>query len=237
MLDHDSHAEFLRGYFKKNRYQSITTMDFVSLFKETFPAVAEKIDFEEWLHGVGPCPALAPVDTSLIEAASVLAKDWLTVLTGVKDLPDEEAKVEVEKKLQVSPNKFKEWDPKQKLCFLSELRVGIDSAKSKGDEVVWDERSAGFLQQLYEMDSNRNSEIRFAWCRLALSAGYSGIFENVKEFVSTQGRMKFVRPLFSDLHKAYPKGSLAADLFAEVKGSYHSIALKLIERDLAQERK
>lgn len=227
----------MREYFKKNRYQSITTMDFVTLFKQKFPTVAEKIDFEKWLYGVGPCPSLAPVDTSLVQEAGSLAKNWLAILYEVQGLSYEEAKGEVRAKLEVPPARFKEWDPKQKLCFLSELRTGIDSAKSRRDNFVWNERCASLLHELFDMDTNRNSEIRFAWYRLALLAGYSEILDNVKDFVATQGRMKFVRPLFKDLHKVYPKGSYAEELFAEVKTSYHSIALKMIERDLQQERK
>lgn len=209
-------------------------MDFIHLFKEKFPKVGDKIDFDTWLHGVGQCPDLAPVDTSLVDAATDLARNWLTLFADFTE-DSEDAKSLIEKNLRVRPSEFQKWDPKQKLCFLHELRAGIDSAKEEGDEVNWNARAARIMDTLYDMGSYRNSEIRFAWVRLALLAGYSEIIENVKQFVSSQGRMKFVRPLFNDLHKVYPKGTFAKELFATVKPSYHSIASKMIERDLSIE--
>lgn len=226
----------MKSYFKKYRYQSISSKDFVSFFQENFSKVEDKVNFDEWLYGVGHCPNLAPTDSSLVDAAAGLARNWFKLLSTAAR-SGEDAESTFKENIEVNPSQFQAWDPKQKLCFLSEFRAVIDSAIEQGTEDIWDARAASLMDTMYNMSNYRNSEIRFAWCRLALIAGYSKIIGNVKEFLSSQGRMKFVRPLFNDLHKVYPKGSFAKDYFAEVKDSYHSIALKMIEKDLSTEQK
>jgi len=55
------------------------------------------------------------------------------------------------------------------------------------------------------------------------------------EFLGEQGRMKFVRPLYRDLFKA--NKSLALETFKKNRDNYHSIAQKMIAKDLGLETK
>lgn len=208
-------------------------MDFVEMFKGKYPSVASEIDFEEWLYGVGLCPNLAPLDTSLVNKACTLAKEWVTLLKSVQNASDSEAQGEIGTKFRQHSVVFETWDSKQKLCFLTGLRSEIDAECASGNEFLWTERTATWLQTFYDFDSMRNAEIRFVWCRLALLAKYSKVLANVEDFLSTQGRMKFIRPLFNDLYHVYPKGDYAKQIFSKNRNSYHSIAMKMIERDLA----
>lgn len=155
----------------------------------------------------------------------------------MQDVNDGEAQEEIGTKFRQHPLVFEAWDPKQKLCFLTELRTRIDAELVAGNDSLWTERAATWIQTLYDFDNMRNSEIRFIWCRLALLAKYSKVLANVEDFVSTQGRMKFIRPLFNDLYHVYPRGSYAKELFSKTRNSYHSIATKMIERDLAAPQK
>ncbi|CAN8068962.1 unnamed protein product [Agarophyton chilense] len=228
--------EFLREYFNKFKYQSISSSDFVQLFQKTFPKTAEEIDVDLWLHGTGKCPDLAPVDTSLVEEASTRAKQWLAFFIGTKD---DDEKTSLEKASEHFKNwcsQFKGWDAKQKLCFLNELQAKIGEGNTVKDGVVWNKKCAAILESFCDLNSMRNSEIRFAWCRIALKAKFESVLENVKDFVSSQGRMKFVRPLFKDMYHVYPRGEYAKELFGALKNSYHSIARKMIEKDLTAEQ-
>lgn len=228
--------EFLRDYFQKYRYQSITSLDFIGLFREKFPKCAEQVDFDQWLYGTGGCPNVAPVDRSLVEAASSLARQWTIFFVSIKEIGVEDAADKVSETFGSTGQEFLSWDPKQKLCFLEELKANIGEGSSKKDGIVWDEGCAELLQQTYDLNNLRNAEMRFVWCRLALQAGYSKVLDNVTDFVSTQGRMKFIRPLFDDMYHLYPKGTYAQELFTKLKDGYHSIARKMIERDLATEQ-
>ena len=51
-------------------------------------------------------------------------------------------------------------------------------------------------------------------------------------FITSQGRMKFVRPLFRALHESEMGRELAVDAFLKNKDFYHPICAKMIASDL-----
>ncbi len=52
------------------------------------------------------------------------------------------------------------------------------------------------MEELYHFNSVKNSEIRFRWLRLNLRAKIETSVSKALEFVTEQGRMKFVRPIY-----------------------------------------
>ena len=52
------------------------------------------------------------------------------------------------------------------------------------------------LDEAYSFSANRNSEVRFNWCMLCSSGGHELAFPGVVEFATSQGRMKYVRPIY-----------------------------------------
>ena len=52
------------------------------------------------------------------------------------------------------------------------------------------------MDNVYNFTTVRNSEIRFRWQKVCLLAEYEPIFPYVVKFVTEQGRMKYVRPLY-----------------------------------------
>ncbi len=52
------------------------------------------------------------------------------------------------------------------------------------------------MQELYGLDSVRNAEIRFRWLRLNLRGKVEAAVPRALGFVTEQGRMKFVRPIY-----------------------------------------
>jgi leukotriene-A4 hydrolase len=88
------------------------------------------------------------------------------------------------------------------------------------------------MDQLGHFSSTRNCEIRFKWncVNLRTSEPSQACVEDSVDFVGEQGRMKYVRPLYRELSKSRP--GLAVETFARNKEYYHSIAQKMIARDL-----
>ncbi len=41
-----------------------------------------------------------------------------------------------------------------------------------------------------------NAEVKYSWYRIALKAKQSDVVENVKKFLLSQGRMKYIRPVY-----------------------------------------
>ena len=52
------------------------------------------------------------------------------------------------------------------------------------------------MEELYKLNVVRNSEIRFRWLRLNLRGKVENAVSGALEFVTEQGRMKFVRPIY-----------------------------------------
>jgi leukotriene-A4 hydrolase len=63
-------------------------------------------------------------------------------------------------------------------------------------------------------------------------SSYEPIYPEVVKFITEQGRMKFVRPLYRLLHQAKNGAQLAVDTYLEHKSFYHPIAAQLIEKDI-----
>lgn len=231
-------TDWLRKYFQDYRYQSINTDDFLSSFESAFPKVSEHIDWKAWLHGEGYLPEIPELDMSLANEAVELATQWLSLFRDVDDLEYDVAIRKCRDVLGSKVEEFAQWDAKQQHGFVTDLRARI-VAGEEPEPIVWNVKCPGYLEDIHGFNEISNSEVRFMWCRLALLGCYEGVLENTRNFVSIQGRMKYVRPLYKDMHEIYPKGDYSVDLFAINKSSYHSITVKMIELDLglSSERK
>lgn len=88
------------------------------------------------------------------------------------------------------------------------------------------------MDELYKLTPIRNADIRFRWQNLCLRTSYEPIYPEVVEFITEQGRMKFVRPLYRLLHEAKNGQQLAVDTYLKHRKFYHPIAATLIEKDI-----
>jgi leukotriene-A4 hydrolase len=88
------------------------------------------------------------------------------------------------------------------------------------------------IKETYTFHRSRNSEILFRFCILAVESGDVSILPVVVRFITTQGRMKFVRPLYRSLFQSAMGKELAVSTFIENRDFYHPIAAKMIATDL-----
>jgi aminopeptidase N len=87
------------------------------------------------------------------------------------------------------------------------------------------------LVKLFALDSQRNSEVRFAWLRLAIANHYAPAVSQLTEFLTTQGRRKFVLPLFTDLMAQGDWGkAIAQPLYARARAGYHSVTVGSVDK-------
>ena len=60
----------------------------------------------------------------------------------------------------------------------------------------------------------------------------SSVLDATCDILRSQGRMKFVRPLFKALKRSVMGKELSVKLFTEVRAGYHPIAEKMVAADL-----
>jgi leukotriene-A4 hydrolase len=87
------------------------------------------------------------------------------------------------------------------------------------------------LVKLFALDSQRNSEVRFAWLRIAIANRYQPAVPQLEEFLTSMGRRKFVLPLFTDLMAQGQWGkAIAQPLYARARPGYHSVTTGSVDK-------
>ena len=88
------------------------------------------------------------------------------------------------------------------------------------------------LDAAYKLSESKNAEIKFRWYKLAIAAEHDAVFDGVKNMLLSQGRMKFVRPLYRALYGSSKGKQLALDTFKANRQIYHGICSKMVAADL-----
>jgi len=195
----------------------VTTEDFIKFFHNHFDPIVPKekldeINWDAWLHqrGMPPVDMTQFYDQVLRERSVDLADRWIR---GETD--------------GLSGQDIEGFNTAQVVAFLERIMV----EKPEGLPISTIEK----IDSVYQFSQKRNSEIRFAWFTLALISNYEAVIPGVEEFLTEQGRMKFVRPLYRRLYSCQPSGSRkAVELFERNKNIYHNIAKKMVHQDLVR---
>jgi len=104
------------------------------------------------------------------------------------------------------------WVTGQWLRFLNGLPTGIGA------------QAMGQLDQTFGFGENGNSEILFAWLRLAIREGYPNADDRLEQFLMTVGRRKFLMPLYEELC-ATPQGrARARAIYRKARPGYHAVS-------------
>ena len=85
------------------------------------------------------------------------------------------------------------------------------------------------LDRAFGLDTARNMEVRYAWLDLAVANRYDPAVPSLAQFLTAQGRGKFVKPLLKALAKDQAWGRpIAARIYASARPLYHP----MVTRDL-----
>jgi leukotriene-A4 hydrolase len=158
-------------------------------------------------------------DTSLRDAADALARAWhfCDVLgAGTPAQPAGAGAADVAG-----------WSSEQTVAFLdrlTELRSLTPLAVA----------ACASLDALYGLSASRNAEVRCAWLRLRLGAGDAAALPDARAFLTEQGRMKYLRPLYRAMKRSKNAAlrDAATDIFGAAREGYHPIAAKMVAQDL-----
>ena len=88
------------------------------------------------------------------------------------------------------------------------------------------------LDKTFKLSSSGNSEIMFAWLRIAIANHYEPAFGALDHFLTSQGRRKFVAPLYTDLAKTGWGKALAMSIYARARPTYHSVSVGAVDKIL-----
>ncbi|KAL7535361.1 hypothetical protein ACHAXR_007013, partial [Thalassiosira sp. AJA248-18] len=216
MVGADKFAGFMKAYFNHFKFSTVTSQKFVEYFESYFKDVPiiKEFDWETWLHKPG-MPKAPTFDRTLSAECEGLADAWLSVDDG------ETAKGILPK------HDISAWSTGQKTCFLDAL-MGTCTQRKRPLSLS----TVASMKDLYQMHESQNSEILFRFCMISVESGDASILPVVIRFITSQGRMKFVRPLYRALFHSEMGKDIAVSTFLENKDFYHPIAAKMVATDL-----
>jgi leukotriene-A4 hydrolase len=200
---------FLRDYFDHFAFQSVTTEVFVNFLKSDLwiqqaksDSVSER-DFlasiDEWIYRPSFPVNRLHLDAGVFGAVEQQADQW--------------------QKGQLPPAEIKAatWSTDEWIFFLRHL-----SANLTPQDMVE-------LDNVFRLTSIRNTEVATEWLLLSIQKNYAEAFPRLEEFLSTVGRNKYLKPLYSELAKT-PKGKqFALSVYKRVRPSYHPITASAID--------
>ncbi|KAI8899592.1 leukotriene A4 hydrolase [Globomyces pollinis-pini] len=204
---------YVKAHVVEFSHKAITTTDFKEFLFKYFRefdngsklSFIESVDYELWFHGPGMPPVDNAFSRELVENCQILADSWLGDV-----LPT---------------NSTQMWDEMQTNQRVMFFDILIAKAPLSHETL-------NALDLAYKLSSIKNSEVRFKWQHLCLQSHKTEIFDQVVDFITNIGRMKFVRPLYRSLFACQDGKQLARDTFIKHRDFYHPICATMVARDL-----
>eukprot|EP01126_Amoeba_proteus_P003785 TRINITY_DN1126_c0_g1_i7.p1 TRINITY_DN1126_c0_g1~~TRINITY_DN1126_c0_g1_i7.p1 ORF type:complete len:337 (-),score=63.19 TRINITY_DN1126_c0_g1_i7:212-1222(-) len=164
--------------------------------------VLQSVDWDSWLFGPGMPPVENKFDNSLYLQCQQLVQKWLAGTVNGVDGTEG-------------------WSPSQFGLFLDTL-----NEESVNRDVVTK------LDHAFNFSTSRNLELRFRFFLLAIKSEHDEIIPLVQQFVSSIGRMKYVRPIYNHLKNNPKYREVAINTFLKHKSFYHNICSSMVSKDL-----
>ena len=207
-------------------------------FLRTIEAIVGRDRFDAWLKGWFDRHAFQPVTSAMFLAdlrANLIKGDkalenkllldrWVyrsgippnMVRPPANTFADQDRAASAFASGSAAPQAWGEWITDERLRFLNRLPRKLPKARLDA------------LQAAYKLNETSNMEVRFAWLDLAVANHYDPAVPSLEQFLTSQGRGKFVRPLIQRLAKDSWGRPIAVRIYARARPLYHP----LVTRDL-----
>lgn len=193
---------FLRSYFDRFAFQSMTTEGFIDYVKQELVGddqeLWERLQVDAWLHGPG-LPGNAPrIDAPQLDQIAAAAEAYVG---------------DADSELDVSG-----WETPQWLHFLRSLPRPLS------------ENVMRKLDTAFDFSKSGNSEILHEWLLLAVISDYAPAEPVLERFLTDQGRRKFLMPLYEALCRTDTGRERATAIYRVARPLYHSVSAESIDR-------
>jgi aminopeptidase N len=186
---------FLRGYFDRFAFRSITSAEFLDHLRAELlsPEEAERVGVERWVYEPGLPDNLAAPESARFAAVDAERRAWLEGRPAT-DLATAD------------------WTTHEWLRFLRGLPDDLPQAR------------LAELDRAFDLTASGNSEIQAEWFGHAITAGYRPAYPALEEFLLRVGRRKFLVPLYGAL-AATPEGKeWALEVYERARPGYHAVS-------------
>ncbi|MGI8619967.1 MAG: leukotriene A4 hydrolase C-terminal domain-containing protein, partial [Gemmatimonadaceae bacterium] len=193
--------QYLRGYFDRNAFKPMTTEWLVDDLKANLLTPAEVERVKPEAWING---AGIPTNAPVVRSNALAAVDsQVTRWNGGA----------ATSALQTSTWSTQEW-----LHFLRALTDTVPTAR------------LAELDAQFRLSSSGNAEILGKWLLIAIKNKYAPAFPALARFLASQGRRKFLTPLYTEMMKTPWGATMARDIYRRARPTYHSVATGTIDK-------
>ncbi|MBX9708726.1 MAG: M1 family metallopeptidase [Caulobacteraceae bacterium] len=196
---------WLKGYFERNAFRPMTTDGFLADIRTNLiqgdAALEQQLMLEQWIDQPGlPSNAQAPTSTALT-AVDQAAQAFYVAKGPASAIP------------------WRRWSTQERQHFLAWRPTGAAASRD------WlTPTQLADLETTLALKDEGNAEVLFAWLQIAVAHRYQPAVPTLERFLTTQGRRKFVLPLFASLWAEGDWGRpIATRLYAEARPGYHPV--------------
>jgi leukotriene-A4 hydrolase len=191
---------FLRSYFGKFRFRSITTKDFLDYLTQNLlaknPVAGKKVPMkliEEWVYKPGLPESAPQIHAAAFDRVELAAKAFVDGTTPAAQLP------------------AKSWSTPEWLHFLKALPRDLGGDRMRE------------LDEQFHLTQSGNIEITLQWLLLAIKNNYAVADQKVESTLMRVGRRKIAKPLYVELAKTEAGKQRARQIFERARSGYHPI--------------
>ncbi|XP_020782000.1 leukotriene A-4 hydrolase isoform X2 [Boleophthalmus pectinirostris] len=207
--------EFVKSYIQMFAYSSVTTDQWknylFTYFKDKVD-ILNKVDWNAWIYTPGMPPVKPQYDTTLADACIALSQKWIKAKE--QDLEG-----------------FKESDVK---TLSSSQLIELLTLLLQEDPLPLTHVKK--MQDLYNLNSYTNSEIRFRWLRLCVRSKWEEMVPVALRMATEQGRLKYTRPLFREVYTFEKYREEAVRVFQAHRAGMHPVTAGLVAKALKVEQ-
>lgn len=205
IVGRDRFDAWLKGYFERNAFRPMSSAQFLTDIRTHLvkgdAALEAQLQLDNWVYQPGlPSNAVAPVSTALTTV-------------------DTAARAFFADKGPASAIPWSGWSTQERQHFLAwrpaNLRAGADWLTNQ---------QLADLESTLKLRDEGNAEVLFGWLQIAVAHRYQPAVPTLEHFLTSQGRRKFVMPLFTSLWGEGDWGRpIATRIYARARPGYHPV--------------
>ena len=196
---------WLKGYFERNAFRPMTAGGFLVDIRANLvrgdSALERELQLDNWVYQPGlPSNAQAPVSTALT-AVDTAADAFFADKGPASAIP------------------WSGWSTQERQHFLAWRPEGAAATRA------WlTSAQLADLETTLNLRAEGNAEVLFQWLQIAVAHRYQPAVPTLERFLTSQGRRKFVLPLYTSLWGQGDWGRpIATRVYATARPGYHPV--------------
>jgi hypothetical protein len=204
IVGREAFDEWLKGWFDRHQFEPVTTSIFLADIREHLVRGDKQLEDKLLLDQWVYQPGI-PSNIAQADPQAFAAVDAAVSAFKSGALPDTAA--------------WQSWTTDERLRFLTRI-----------DKTQPADRLAA-LDRAFNLSRAGNNELRFAFLTLAVANRFDPTVPALEEFLTMQGRRKFVRPLITSLAQDREWGRpIAVRVYAKARAGYHPVTTRDLDK-------